>query len=182
MSTPDEKLRSLREELQRARAERDAQRSLYEADIAAARQSRDDTAHERHEDMMSQLRSMRELLSTQRESQAHQREQLEQRHAEEERRHEDTLRKVSDIQAAVSSLRDDQRADFERHAEEHARAKAEFEEAVKVVTEDTAQTREHLHSLADEFQEDSARRHEELRHVLLASASARESVSFSEST
>jgi len=76
-------------------------------------------------------------------------------------------------------------------------------EAVKQVFESVVETREELRSVADgmplgplilsewsliilssdacesiELREDSTRRHEELRHMLLANASARESMSF----
>jgi hypothetical protein len=75
-------------------------------------------------------------------------------------------------------------------------------EAVKKVSESVAETRDELLSVADgmtisyltvsesnlmnrllrviELREESTRRHEELRHILLANASARESVSLSD--
>jgi hypothetical protein len=121
--TSNDKLELLKEELQRARAEQATQRALREAEIDAEKQTREEAGRGRHEDMMSQLRAMRELLHDQRQSQAHQVEQIEQRHAEEVRRHESTLRQMSDVQAAVTSLHDEQRARFEQH-EEHALANA----------------------------------------------------------
>jgi hypothetical protein len=86
---------------------------------------------------------------------------------------------MSDVKAALASLRDERRAAHEQRAEEHARANAEIERAVNEVSREVAETGEQFLSVADELQEDSARRHEELRHILLANASARESVSFS---
>jgi hypothetical protein len=124
MGTSDEKLRLLKEELQRTRAEQERQRNLREVEINAAKQRRYEEAQEHHKDIMIRLRAMQELLSEQRESQAQQREQMEQHHAGESRLHEDTLKQVSDVQAAVTSLRDEQRADWEQHAEEHDRVKA----------------------------------------------------------
>lgn len=179
MSTTDERLKLLKEDLRLARAEREAQSTLRTAELAAAKQSRDEAALERHEDITSQLRTMRDLLSEQRESQAQRSNQTEQRNAEEMRWREDTLRQMSDVQAALASLRDGRRADHEQRVEEHARANSEIERAIKEVSKDVGETREQFLSVADELQEDSARRHEELRHILLANASARESVSFS---
>ncbi|KAH9047851.1 hypothetical protein EDB84DRAFT_1459381 [Lactarius hengduanensis] len=179
MSTNDERLKLLREDIQRARAEREAQSTLRTSELAGAGQGRDEATLERHEDIMSQLKTMRELLSEQRESQAQRRDQTEQRHAEEMRWRRDTLGQMSDVQAALASLRDERRADDEQCAEERVRANSEIERAVKEVSRDVAETREQFLSVADELQEDSARRHEELRHILLANASARESVSFS---
>jgi hypothetical protein len=124
MSTSDEKLKLLKEELQRARAVQDSQRNLRKKEIDAAKQSRGEAAQERHEGMMSQLRAMRALLSEQCESQAQQREQMEQRHAEEVQLHENMHKQTSDILAAVASLRDERRADWEQRAEEQARMKA----------------------------------------------------------
>ncbi|KAF8274503.1 hypothetical protein EI94DRAFT_1713609 [Lactarius quietus] len=178
MSTTNEKLKLLKEDLQRARAEREEQRTLRMAEIAAAKQSRDETTLERRDDIMSQLRTMRELLGEQ-ESQAQRSDQTKLRHAEEMRWREDTLRQMSDVQAALASLRDERRVALEQSAGEHARTNAEIERAVKEVSMDVAETREQFLSVAEEIQEDSARRHEELRHILLANASARESVSFS---
>ena len=122
--TPDEKLNQLKEDVQRARAEQETQRTLRNAEVDADRQARDETARGRHDDMMSQLSAMRELLREQREAQTQQVEQMDQRHAEEVRRHETTLGQVSDVQAAVASFRDERRAHSEQCAEEHARAKA----------------------------------------------------------
>ena len=124
MGTSDEKLRLLKEELQRTRAEQEKQRTIWTAETNATKQRRDEAARERHGDIMGQLKAMRELLSEQRESQAQQREQMEQRHAGESRLHEDTLKQMSDVQTAVTSLRDERRADWEQRAEEHARVKA----------------------------------------------------------
>ncbi len=120
---------------------------------------------------MSQLKTMRELLSEQRESQAQRRDQTEQRHAEEMRWRGDTLRQMSDVQAALASLRDERQADHEQRAEEHARANSggylyflenadvqvmrrlrsikEIERAVKEVSRDVAETREQFLSVAD---------------------------------
>ena len=122
MSTTEEKLKLLQEDLRRARAEREAQGTLRATELAATKQSRDETALERHEGVMSQLRTMRELLSEQHESQALRRDQTEQRHAEEMRCRADTLRQMSDVQAALASLRDERRAAQEQRAEEHDRA------------------------------------------------------------
>ena len=119
MSTTEERLK---EDLQRARAERDAQRTHFKTELAAEKQSRDEAALERHEDIMSQLRTMRELLGEQHESQAQRRAQTEQRHAEEMRWRGDTLRQMSDVQAALASLRDERPTAHEQRAEEHARA------------------------------------------------------------
>ncbi|KAI0305749.1 hypothetical protein B0F90DRAFT_1700761 [Multifurca ochricompacta] len=163
-TTADENLQLLEEDLRRARAEREMQRSLRRVETTTAKQRDDEAVQERHEDMMSQLRTMRGLLSEQHKSQAQQREQMEQLMRS---------KQMSDVQAAVTSLRDERRAYSDHCAEKQAREKAEME---KVVLE----TREQLLSLADELQEDSARRHEQLRHILLANASARESVSLSE--
>ena len=121
MSTTEERLK---EDLQRARAERETQRTLRTAELAAAKQSRDEAAVERHEDTMSQLRTMRELLNEQNESQAQRRSQSEQRHAEEMRWRGDTLRQMSDVQAALASLRDERLAAHEQRAEEQFRANA----------------------------------------------------------
>ncbi|KAF8502287.1 hypothetical protein F5888DRAFT_1670973 [Russula emetica] len=178
-STSNDKLDLLKQELQHARAEQETHQALRMAEIDAEKQAREEAARGRHEDTMSQLRAMRELLHEQRSSQAQQVEQMEQRHAEEARRDESTLRQMSDLQDAVTSLHDEQWAHSERRAEERARAKADTE-AVKKVSETVAETRDELLSIADELREDSTRRHEELRHILLANASARESVSLSE--
>lgn len=122
--TSDEKLKQLKEDLERARAEQETQRTLRKAEMDADRQAHDEAARGRHDDMMGQLRAMRELLREQHESQTQRVEQGEQRHAEEVRRHETTLRQMSDVQAAVASFRDERRAHSEQCAEEHARAKA----------------------------------------------------------
>ncbi|KAI0278481.1 hypothetical protein BGY98DRAFT_973754 [Russula aff. rugulosa BPL654] len=177
--TPNEKLELLKQELQHARTEQETHRALQKAEIDAEKQARDEAARRRHEDMMNQLRAMRELLHEQRASQAQQVEQMEQRHAEEAQRDEGTLKQMSDLQNAVTFLHEEQGARSEQHAEERARAKADTE-AVKKMTEAVAETRDELLSIADELREESTRRHEELRHILLANASARESVSFSE--
>ena len=124
MSTSDQKLNLLKEELQRARAEQDSQRSLRKKDIDAAKRSRDEAAQERHEGMMSQIGAMRALLSEQCESQVQQRERMEQRHAEEVRQHDRMLKQTSDVLAAVTSLHNERRADREQRAEEQARMKA----------------------------------------------------------
>jgi hypothetical protein len=124
MSASDERIRLLKEELQRARAERDRQRALHKAEIDAEKESRDKAARERHEGTMSQLRAMRELLFEQRESQAQEKGRMEERHAEEVRLHETTLKQMSDVRTAVGSLRDESRADWEQRAEEQARIKA----------------------------------------------------------
>jgi len=122
--TSDEKLTQLKEDLQRARTEQETQRTIRNAEIDADRQARDEAARGRHDDMMNQLRTMRELLREQRESQTQQVEQMERRHAEGVHRHETTLRQVSDVQATVASFRDERRAHSAQCAEEHARAKA----------------------------------------------------------
>ena len=124
MSTTEERLKLLKEDLQRARAEREAQRTLRTAEIAAAKQSRDEAALERREDIMSQLRTMRELLGEQQESQALCRDQIKQDHEEEMRWREDTLGQMSDVQAALVSLRDERRVARDQRAEEHTRANA----------------------------------------------------------
>lgn len=111
-------------ELQHARAEQETHQALRKAEIDAEKQARDEAARGRHEDTMSQLRAIRELLHGQRASQAQQVEQMEQRHAEEARRDEGTLRQMSDLQDAVTSLHDEQRANSERRAEDRARAQA----------------------------------------------------------
>ena len=64
--TSDERLRSLKEDLQRARAEQERHRTLRKAETDAERQARQEAAKGRHEDTMSQLRAMRELLQEQR--------------------------------------------------------------------------------------------------------------------
>jgi hypothetical protein len=222
--TSDEKLKLLREDLQRAHAEQEIQRALRKAELDAEKQARDEAARGRHDDMMGQLKAMRELLREQRESQTQQVEQMERRHADQVHQHETTLRQMSDIQAAVAALRDEQRAHSEQFAEERAGEKAggylvvfcqtsNFEsddiriqdvQAVKQVFEGVVEAREGLRSMADgmtfvgplilngsnltsdiirvriELLEDSIRRHEEIRHILLANASARESVSLSD--
>ena len=122
--TSDEKLKQLKEDLQRTRAEQETQRTLRKAEIDAGTQARDEVVRGRHDDMMSQLRAMRELLREQREAQTQQVEQMDQRYAEEVRRHETTLGQVSDVQATVASFRDERRAHSEQCAEEHARARA----------------------------------------------------------
>lgn len=216
--TSNDKLEQLKEDLQRARAEQETQRALRKAEFDADKQAREEAARGRHEDMLSQLRAMRELLHDQRESHARQVEQMEQRHAEEVQRRESTHRQMSDIQVAVTSLHDERQACAEQHAERHALANAggcprfpmavnfqmmRFEpkdiEAVKKMSEDVAETRHELLSIADgtivsyltgsewrlilrviEMRGESSRRHEELRNILLANASARESVSYSD--
>ncbi|KAH9992643.1 hypothetical protein BJV77DRAFT_1002028 [Russula vinacea] len=165
--TSNDKLEQLKEDLKRARAEQETHRALRRAEIDAEKQARADAARGRHEDMMSQMRAMRELLHEQRESQAQRVEQMDQRHAEQVRQHESTVKQMSD------------RARSEQHAEEHALAKADIE-AAKKVSESVAETRDELLSVADELRDESTRRHEELRHILLANASARESVSLSD--
>ncbi|KAH9957929.1 hypothetical protein BC827DRAFT_1222384 [Russula dissimulans] len=177
--TSDERLKSLKEDLQRARAEQERHQTLRKTETDAETQAREEAAERRHEDTMSQLRAMRELLEEQRESQAKQVEEMEQRDAERVQRHETTLGQISGLQAAVTSLRDERRAHSEQLAEKHAHAKADAE-AIKKVTESVAETREQLLSMADELREDSTRHHEELRHILLANASARESLSSSD--
>ena len=122
--TSDERLRSLKEDLQRARAEQERHRTLRKAETDAERQAREEAAKGRHEDTMSQLRAMRELLQEQRESQAKQVEEMEQRHAEQVQRRGTTLGQISDLQAAVTSLRDERQAHSEQLAEKHSRAKA----------------------------------------------------------
>lgn len=124
MSTTEERLKLLQEDLQRARAEREEQRALHTTELAAEKQSRDEVALERHEGIMSQLRTMRELLGEQQESQAQRSDQTKQRYAEEMRWRGDTLRQMTDVQAALASLRDERRAANEQRAEEHARANA----------------------------------------------------------
>jgi hypothetical protein len=124
MSATDERIKLLKEDLQRARAEREAQRTLHMSELAAAKQSRDEAALERREDMMSQLRTMRELLGVQQESQAQCSDQTKQRHAEEMRWRVDTVSQMSDVQAALASLRDERRAADEQRVEEHARTNA----------------------------------------------------------
>ncbi|KAI0297144.1 hypothetical protein BC826DRAFT_1002680 [Russula brevipes] len=171
--TPDDKLKQLKDDLQRARAKQERQRTLRKAEVDTENQVRDEAARERHEDMMGQLSVMRELLSGQGESQAQHVGQMEQRHAEEVRRHETTLNQMTDLQAAVSSLRDERRAHSEQLAAEHVRGKAD----IKSVSEGVAEAREELESMAHELREDSARRHDELCDILLANASARESMS-----
>ena len=122
--TPNDKLELLKQEVQHARAEQETHRALRKTEIDAEKQARDEAARGRHEDTMSQLRAMRELLQEQRSSQAQQAEQMEQRHAEEAQRDESTLRQMSDLQGAVSSLHDEHWVHSEQRAEERARAKA----------------------------------------------------------
>jgi hypothetical protein len=166
--TSNDKLELLKEDLQRARAEQETQRTIRKVEIDAEKQAREDAARGRHEDMINQMRAMRELLHGQRESQAQRVEQMDQRHAEQVRQHESTVRQMSDIQAAVTSLHDEQRARSEQHAEEHALAKAggyprfpmdvnfqmiRFDskdvEAAKKMSESVAETRDELLSIAD---------------------------------
>ncbi len=123
-STSNDKLEQLKQDLRHARAEQETHRTLQRAEIDAEKQARDEAARGRHEDMMSQLRAMRELLHDQHASQAQQIEQMEQHHAEEVRRHDGTLRQMSDLQDTVTSLHDEQRARSEQRAEKHTRAKA----------------------------------------------------------
>jgi len=122
--TSNDKLELLKQELQHARAEQETHRALRKAEIDEEKQARDEAARGRHEDTMNQLKAMRELLHEQRASQAQQVEQMEQCHASEAQRDESTLRQMSGLQDAVTSLHDEQRARFEQHAEERARAKA----------------------------------------------------------
>lgn len=124
MSATDETLKLLKEDLQRARAEREAQRTLRMSELAATKQSRDEAALERRGDMMSQLRAMRELLGVQQESQAQCSDQTKQRHAEEMQWRGDTVRQMSDVQGALASLRDERRAAHEQRAEVHASTNA----------------------------------------------------------
>jgi hypothetical protein len=169
----DEKLNQLKDDLQRARTEKEMQRTIRKAEFDADRQARDEAARGRHDDMMNQLRTMRELLHEQRESQMQQVEQMERRHAERVRRHETMLGQLSDVQATVASFRDERRAHSAQCVEEHARAKAggylagsvsdvrlhsdelffwfwaKDAEAVKQVLESVAETRDELHSVAD---------------------------------
>ena len=170
--TSNDKLELLKQELQHARAEQETHQALRKAEIDAEKQARDEAARGRHEDMMGQLRAMRELLHEQRSSQIQQVEQMEQRHAEEARRDEGTLRQMSDLQDAVTSLHDEQWVRSEQRAEERARAKAGgyprfpmdvnastlkmmiwFEskdtESVKHMSETVAETRDELLSIAD---------------------------------
>ena len=166
--TSNDKLEQLKEDLKRARAEQETHRALRRAEIDAEKQARADAARGRHEDMMSQMRAMRELLHDQRESQAQRVEQMDQRHAEQVRQHESTVKQMSDVQATLTSLHDEQRARSEQHAEEHALAKAggyprlpmdvTFQimrfnpkdiEAAKKVSESVAETRDELLSVAD---------------------------------
>src|SRR5258708_36185864 len=102
--TSTNKLDQLKQVLQQAREEQETHRALRKAEIDAEKQARDEAARGRHEDTMSQLRAMRELLHEQRASQAQQVEQMEQRHAEEGRRDESTLTQMSDLRGAVISL------------------------------------------------------------------------------
>jgi hypothetical protein len=165
--TSNDKLEQLKEDLQRARAEQETHRAIRRAEIDAEKQARADAARGRHQDMMSQLRAMRELLHDQRESQAQRVEQMDQRHAEQVRGHESTARQMSDIQATLTLLHDEQRARSEQHAEEHTLAKAggypqfpmdvnfqmmRFDskdiEASKKVSESVAETRNELLSIA----------------------------------
>jgi hypothetical protein len=122
--TPNDKLELLKQELQHARTEQETHRARRKAEIDAEKQARNEAARGRHEDMMSQMRAMRELLHEQRASQAQRVEQMEQRHAEEARRDEGTLRQMSDLQDAVTFLHEEQGARSEQHAEERALAKA----------------------------------------------------------
>ncbi len=122
--TSTNKLDQLKQVLQQAREEQETHRALRKAEIDAEKQARDDAARGRHEDMMSQLTAMREILHDQHASQAQQVEQMELRHAEGVRRQENTRRQTSDIRDAVTSLQDEQRAHSEHRAEERARAKA----------------------------------------------------------
>lgn len=122
--TSNDKLELLKQELQHARAEQETHRAFRKAEIDAEKQARDEAARGRHEDTMSQLRAMRELLHEQRASQAQRVEQMEQRHAEEARRDESTLKHMSDLQGAVTSLHEEKQARSEQCAEERARAKA----------------------------------------------------------
>jgi hypothetical protein len=122
--TSTDKLDQLKQVLQHARVEQETHRALRKAEIDAEKQALDDATRGRHEDMMSQLKAMREVLHHQRASQAQQVEQMELRHAEEVRRQENTRRQTSDIRDAVTFLQDEQRAHSEQRAEERARAKA----------------------------------------------------------
>jgi len=122
--TSNDKMELLKLELQHARAEQETHRALRKAEIDAEKQARDEAVRGRHEDTMSQLRAMRELLQEQRSSQAQQVEQMEQRHAEEAHRDESMHRQMSDLQGAVSSLHDEQWARSEQREEERARAYA----------------------------------------------------------
>lgn len=121
--TSNDKLELLKQELQRTRTEQETHRALRKAEIDAEKLAREEAARGRHEDTMSQLRVMRELLHEQRASQAQRVEQMEQRDAEEARRDESTLRQMSDLQDAFTSLHGEQRARSEQLAEERARAK-----------------------------------------------------------
>lgn len=171
MSATDERLKQLKEDLQRARAEQDSQRALRMSELAAAKQSRDEAALERHGDIMSQLRTMRELLGAQQESQAQCNDQTKQHHAEEMRWRRDAANQMSDVQTALASLRDERRAAHEQRAEEHAHTNAgrclcflkiincevmcrrhrskEIERAVNEVSRDVAETREQFLSVAE---------------------------------
>ena len=171
MSATDERLKQLKEDLQRARAEQDSQRALRMSELAAAKQSRDEAALERHGDIMSQLRTMRELLGAQQESQAQCSDQTKQHYAEEMRWRRDAANQMSDVQATLASLRDERRAAHEQRAEEHARTNAgrclcffkiincevmrrrhrskEIERAVNEVSRDVAETREQFLSVAE---------------------------------
>jgi hypothetical protein len=105
------------------RTEQETHRARRKVEIDAEKQARNEAARGHHEDMMGQLRAMRELLHEHRVSQAQRVEQMEQRHAEEARRDEGTLRQMSDLQDVVTSLHEEQGASSEQHVEERALAK-----------------------------------------------------------
>ncbi|KAI0062913.1 hypothetical protein BV25DRAFT_1915661 [Artomyces pyxidatus] len=169
-----EKLRALKQQLEQARKSLDAERTQRALDDAASRERSRLAAQQRHEAMMAQLRSLGTTLQGQKVDQAEHAD-----HDEEARRHRrETEATISEILGALSSVQNEQDAPVAEEQEFHG--KPTLETLVQEIRRSSVEKAELLFSLSDQIQEDNSRRHEELRHILLANASARESVSYSE--
>ncbi|ETW80822.1 hypothetical protein HETIRDRAFT_101911 [Heterobasidion irregulare TC 32-1] len=190
MDTNEEhRLTTLREELARARSQLDAERTQRALDEAAAREQSDRDAADRHRAMMEQMNDLTTLLRGQRDELTSHRERMEDSIVEDSRRTAEKDARLAALESDLSRIRRDQATESTRLEEARAAAATKPSDgarwqAVETVLQEIRQRsdehREMINDFSHQMREESARRHEQLQQMLLSSASARESVSFSD--
>lgn len=178
----EHRLTTLREELARARSQLDAERTQRALDEAAAREQGNRDAADRHRAMMEQMNDLTTLLRGQRDELTSHRERMEESIVEDSRRRAEKDARHAALESDLSRIRRDQATESARL--EVARAAAVTKPTVETVLQEIRQKsdehKEMINDFSHQMREESARRHEQLQQMLLSSASARESVSFSD--
>ncbi|KAI0051813.1 hypothetical protein FA95DRAFT_1602312 [Auriscalpium vulgare] len=175
----DERVRALKEQLEHVRRERDAERASREEALIEIRKASEKAAQERHEEMMAQMRALSSALRDQKHEHAEHSEKVKRALDEEATRRQDKDARLSEIEEGLTSVRDGLKTEISKK-QERGGDKTGIDRILEEIRKSGAEKTEMLLSLSDQIQADSRRRHEELRSILLANASARESMAFSD--